>query len=162
MEVVVEVHDPVALEKYALDSIDACTFATDDGDNETARQQERALVMGDAAQAVSWIADPYAAISDDAGVEATESSHNAVELDSDHLPITDTDIPDFATQFPACTCNKDSCAGCSGLQLTPRTASVLWSSCQLRADLAYEDVIVFGDEPSGRRRFSDVSLTWVA
>lgn len=49
--------------------------------------------------------------------------------------------------FPVCTCGKDSCEECSGFQLTPRTASLLWSSCQLRADQAYEDVIEFGDEP---------------
>ncbi|WP_436499507.1 hypothetical protein [Actinokineospora sp. HUAS TT18] len=146
MEVVVEINDPAALEKFALDHIDQLNYATDDDTAaEAARAEERAQVIGDIVHAVNWIADPFTAIPDDAGLETSESSQHAIEIDSTGLPITDT--PDFAALFPICACHKDSCDNCSGFQLTPRTASVLWSSCVLRADQAYEDVIEFGDEP---------------
>lgn len=148
MEIVVEVHDPAALEKVALDGIDAVNYVTDDEtEAEAARAEQRAAVIGAVVEAVSWITDPFTAIPDDAGVEVTGSSHNAVEIDPDGLPITDADGPDFAALFPTCACNGDNCDQCAGYQLTPRSASVLWSSRQLRADQAYEDVIQFGDEP---------------
>ncbi|CRK57590.1 hypothetical protein [Alloactinosynnema sp. L-07] len=123
-------------------------------------------MIGDIVEAVSLIADPFTAIPDDAGLEATKSNQHAIEIDPTGRPITDAEVPDFTALFPTSTCDRDSCEQCAGYQLTPRTASTLWSTCQLRAGLAYEDVIQFGDEPAdpndGRWSTFDEypSITW--
>jgi hypothetical protein len=55
--------------------------------------------------------------------------------------------PDFADLFAVCRCGQASCDSCSGWQLTPRTAAVLWSVGQVLADQGYDDVESHGDDP---------------
>jgi hypothetical protein len=54
--------------------------------------------------------------------------------------IPDIEMPDFAALFGVCSCRRKTCSTCSGFQLTPRTAAVLWSMAQILADRGYDDV----------------------
>jgi hypothetical protein len=55
-------------------------------------------------------------------------------------------IPDFAALFTVCRCGKASCGTCDGLQLTPRTAAVLWTVAQILADYGYDDAEEHGSD----------------
>jgi len=56
-------------------------------------------------------------------------------------------VPHFADLFPVCRCGGGTCGRCSGFQMAPRTAAVLWSLAQMLADHGYDDV---GEHGSGR------------
>ena len=69
------------------------------------------------------------------------------QLRHELLTAAGAKIDHFADLFPACTCRRSTCQRCSGWQLTPRMASVLWTATQLVADDAYDDVVEHGDDP---------------
>jgi hypothetical protein len=62
-----------------------------------------------------------------------------------------SEIPDFAALFDVCSCGRASCKECSGFQLTPRTAAIIWSMAQILADQGYDDVSEHGSELIGKR-----------
>lgn len=75
-----EVVDAGELER-ALADIDCSEFTTADG-----AAEERAVVIGDAAEALSWLIDPFAAVPFEAGVEGQEGSHSVAEVDEGGFP----------------------------------------------------------------------------
>src|SRR6266851_1713372 len=56
-------------------------------------------------------------------------------------------MPGFADLFPVCGCGRGTCSRCSGFQMTPRTAGVLWSLAQILADYGYDDVEEHDGDP---------------
>jgi hypothetical protein len=56
-------------------------------------------------------------------------------------------VPHFAELFPVCRCGGGACGRCSGFQMAPRTAAVLWSLAQILADHGYDDVEEHGSDP---------------
>lgn len=141
VEVEFEVVDAVALEQTALDAVDATDFTGGDAE----RGEERERVRTGPAAAAEWLLDPFLMTEALPGVESSESSHSAVELEESGMPARLT--PDFATLFAVCNCGKEACDERAGFQLTPRTAFALWSSAVVCADSAYDDVEQHGDEP---------------
>ncbi|MFF5074229.1 hypothetical protein ACFY2R_24255 [Micromonospora olivasterospora] len=145
-DVIVEVTDEAALERAVLDDVDASEFSVEPGQSlADVRAEVRRDIQGDLAAAVEWIADPAGIILDRPGVQVAVSTQTAVEVDKSGFEL-DTK-PDFAKLFPLCHCGRDSCDACSGFQLTPRTAAVLWTVAQILADHGYDDVQLHGDEP---------------
>jgi len=74
----------------------------------------------------------------------------AIDVILDSMQIgdqtADSEMPDFAALFDVCSCGRESCSACSGFQLTPRTAAVLWSMAQILADQAYDDIEEHGSD----------------
>jgi hypothetical protein len=145
-EVIVEVTDEAALEHLVLEQVDSAEFPVATGASlADVRAQVRQDAQGDLAGAVAWISNADAIIPDIPGVRIVHSTHTVVEADTDDLELMTE--PDFAELFPPCRCGKDDCDVCSGFQVTPRTAAVLWTIAQILADRAYDDVDMHGDEP---------------
>lgn len=145
-EVTFEITDPGALELAALRSIDETEFSVPEGSAlEEVQEEERKRVRGDPSGAAAWLADPSKILDDEPGVEPQESSWQVEVLDEDGRPVQS--VPDFAALFDLCHCDKASCSACSGYQLTPRTAVVLWEMGGFLADEAYDDVLRNGDAP---------------
>ncbi|MEU2610626.1 hypothetical protein ABZ570_03430 [Micromonospora sp. NPDC007271] len=145
-EVIVEVTDEAALEEAVLDDVDASEFSVEPGQSlADVRAEVRRDIQGDPVAAVDWIADAAGIIADRPGVEFVSARQTAVEVDKDGFELVTE--PDFARLFPLCHCGRDGCDACSGFQLTPRTAAVLWTVAQILADHAYDDVQLHGDEP---------------
>ncbi|ONI91291.1 hypothetical protein ALI22I_09505 [Saccharothrix sp. ALI-22-I] len=144
--VVVEVTDPVALERAALRHIDEVDYCVDDiGPSvDEVRAEERDRVRGDVEGALLELVDPYLMV-DVEGVEFSGSECEAVEVDEHDRPVPSW--PDFATLFPVCGCDMPDCDDCASDHVTPRTAAVLWGMAGLLADHAYDDVIEHGDDP---------------
>ncbi|MDX8141332.1 hypothetical protein SK854_04355 [Lentzea sp. BCCO 10_0061] len=140
----VDVADPAALERAALAHIGGMVFALDD-DSEEAQEQlraaERDVVAGDSAAALSLLLDLDAVVDVD-GVEVGGAEYS-VEASGHSRPLS----PDFAVLFEVCACGLPSCGRCAGIQVTSRTAAVLWSMAVRLADHAYDDVIEHGDDP---------------
>ena len=151
VEAFVEVIDEAALEQAVLAGIDATDVHADEGSTaEEARAQERGEVLGDPVAAVGWIADPFSVVPDLPGIEVHEGASSVTEVDEHGFARPPR--PDFEALFPLCRCTKESCTTCSGFQLTPRTATALWTVAQILADHAYDDVEERGDEPVFARR----------
>jgi len=145
-EAIIEITDEAALELAVLADIDATDFqASDDSPAEQVRASEREQVAGDPTAALSWIADPFAIVPDLQGIDICEGASSVAEIDQ--YGATRLPLPDFAALFPVCSCAKDSCQACSGFQITPRTAAVLWAVGQILADQAYDDIEDYGDDP---------------
>ncbi|MBB5958430.1 hypothetical protein FHS29_005038 [Saccharothrix tamanrassetensis] len=147
VEVLVEVADEVVLERAALRSIAEADDVVEDGSRrsvEQVREEESEGVRGDPVVALETVLDPYAIVDCD-GVEVDGAEYSAVETDEHWraVPVR----PDFAGLFPECGCGDESCDVCAEAMVTPRTAAVLWSAAEFLADLAYNDVIEFGDDP---------------
>lgn len=148
VEVIVDITDEGALEQAAIADIETAEFSVSSEAGLTVaevRQSEQGTVRGDPVAAVQWFVDSGAVIDERPGVEFVETIESAVEVDQDGIPLSTQ--PLFADLFPLCTCGADQCDKCSGFQVTPRTAMVLWTAAQLLADQAYDDVIEHGDEP---------------
>lgn len=145
-EVVIEITDETALEHEAVADIDSTEFSVD-GDTvvEDVRAEEREWVRGDPAAAVQWLVDPGGMLPSPSSMELVGSTHSVHEVDEDGK--THMLELDFEVLFPLCRCGAESCDTCSGFQLTPRTAAVLWTIAQVLADHAYDDVEQHGDEP---------------
>lgn len=144
-EVILEVTDEAALERAALDDVDATEFYVEPGESVAdVRALARQDVQGDASSALGWIVHADGIIPDGTpGVRIVASSQSVVEVAN---ALVDQ-VPDFAQLFPLCHCGKDDCDVCSGFQVTPRTAAVMWALAQILADHAYDDVQGHGDEP---------------
>jgi len=139
-EAIVEITDEAAVIAAALESLDDVEFS-DAGE----RESQRSKIESDAVAAVEWLVDLFGLLPDVPGAEVAGGTDQTVEIDEAGLePTVD---PDFATLFPVCRCGRDSCAACSGYQLTPRTAAALWTTAQILADQGYDDVTEHGDEP---------------
>jgi hypothetical protein len=114
--------------------------------------------------ALHWVTDVDAIVEAGVGAEVVGSSVSVLEGDAGTTMPAQT--PDFAALFPVCSCEGDDCDGCSGFQMTPRTAGVLWAVAQVHADFAYDDVHEYGDAPvievhSGSVAFTDYPrITW--
>lgn len=146
VEAFVEVTDEAALEQAVLAEIDATDLHAGEGSTaEEARTQEREVILGDPVAAVGWIADPISVVPELPGIEVREGASSVVEVDE--LGFARPPRPDFAELFPLCQCAKESCTTCSGFQLTPRTATALWTVAQILADHAYDDVEEHGNQP---------------
>ena len=145
-EAIVEVNDASALEKAVLNEVDSTEFSVGPGQSlADVRAEVRRDVRGDPAGAVSWVVDVDAVIRDMPGLRVVSSNHAAVEVDgSGHELATG---PDFTELFSVCRCGGEDCDSCTGFQLTPRTAAVLWTVGQILADHAYDDVNEHGDAP---------------
>lgn len=156
IDAVVEITDVRALQQAAMADIDRTRFTDDPDDphSEDARATQRREVDGDPAAAVEWLVDDSGLLADVPGVHVV---HTNVET-TDHAEQEDAgqgdagragerDEPNFAALFATCRCGRDDCEACSGFQVTPRSAAVLWGVAQLLADFAYDDVCEYGDEP---------------
>lgn len=140
-EAIVEISDEAAVIETALTDMKRGEF-TVDGERE-AHQEE---IKGDAIAAVEWLVDPFDLLPDVPGAQIVQGSDRIVEIDQAGLELSTG--PDFAALFPMCRCGQDVCDACSGFQLTPRTAAVLWAMAKLLADRGYDDVAEYGDEPA--------------
>ncbi len=145
-EATVEVTDTVALQRAALEQIETTHFAPEPGRSlARVRAAVGEEVRGDVAAALGWAVDADAIVVTGDGVQVMESSQTIVELDGD--AGTGDVQPDFARLFSVCRCGDDDCDSCSGSQVTPRTAAVLWTVGQIVADHAYDDIEEHGDDP---------------
>jgi hypothetical protein len=146
VEAFAEITDEAALEQAVVAHINATEFHADEGSTvEEVRAQQREVVLGDPVAAVGWMADPFGVVPDLPGIEVNEGTSSVAEVDEHGTDLAPA--PDFVALFPLCRCAKDSCAKCSGFQLTPRTATALWTIAQILADQAYDDVEKHGDQP---------------
>ena len=139
---IVEITDERAVIDEAMTSLAAADFTGGEDERET----RRAEIKGDSIAAVGWLVDPFGLLADIPGAQVVGSEDQVVEIDEagrEHLAL-----PDFAALFPLCRCGRDSCDACTGYQLTPRTAAVLWTVAQVLADQGYDDVVHHGDEPA--------------
>ena len=68
--------------------------------------------------------------------------------------------PDFAALFPAedCDCEQENCHICTGWQLTPRTADLLYTALEALADQAFDDIEEHGSEPVEKEDRGDWSV----
>jgi hypothetical protein len=148
IEAIVDITDPRALEQAAIADIETADFWVSPDDDLTVaevRQLEQETVRGDTVAAVQWFVDAGAVIQDQAGIEFVEATEATEEIDDQGTP--NSHWPNFADLFPVCTCELVTCDRCDGFQMTPRTATALWSAGQVLADQAYDDVIEHGDDP---------------
>jgi hypothetical protein len=164
-EVLVEVTDAATLRRKALERVAEAGFVADDDRNaEHVRAAEHDNVQADVAAALDWVVDADAIVEDAAGAEVVGST---VSVDDQGAVDPGAEgMPDFAALFPVCHCGSDDCDDCSGFQMTPRSAAILWAVAQLHADFAYDDVQQFGDTPvseknDGWTAFADYPrITW--
>jgi len=140
VEAIVEITDEAAVIEAALASIESAEFSHD-GE----REAHQAEIKTDAVAAVGWLADPFGLIPGVPGAEVVSSDDQTVEVDE--VGAERSADPDFVALFPVCRCEGESCQACSGYQLTPRTAAVLWAVAEILADQGYDDVTQYGDEP---------------
>jgi hypothetical protein len=164
VEVIVEVTDASALEKAVLAEADGTEFRVGPGQSlDDVRAEVRRDVHNEPVGAVSRAVDVDGLTRGMPGLRVVSSTHSTVEVDgSGHELGTGAD---FAEWFTVCRCGLEDCDSCSGFQLTPRTAAVLWTVGQILADHAYDDVIEHGDEPVVQERdwmvFGDYPrVTW--
>lgn len=155
-EVTVDVTDTEALRKAALGRVAEAQFvAHGDRSVDEIRNAETDDVQADLTAALDWVTDADAIVDAGIGAEVVGSSLSVVEGDADKTAPAET--PDFVALFPVCRCEADDCDACSGFQMTPRTAAVLWAVAQLHADFAYDDIEQYGDAP-----IIDADGGWVA
>jgi hypothetical protein len=169
-EVMVEVTDAATLRRAALDRVAEAGFvAYDDRSTDQIRNAERDAVHADITVALDWVVDAEAIVVDGVGAEVVGSTVSVAEDARDGADVAGAgteEMPDFAALFPVCHCGADSCADCSGFQMTPRSAAILWAVAHLHADFAYDDVQQSGDTPvsekdGGWAVFADYPrITW--
>jgi hypothetical protein len=164
-EVLVEVTDAAILRRVALDRVAEAGFVADgDRSADQVRAVERDAVHADVAAALDWVVDADAIVEDAAGAEVVGSTVSVHEEGAAGAGADE--MPDFAALFPLCYCGADECEDCSGFQMTPRSAAILWAVAQLHADFAYNDVQHYGDAPvsekdDGWTAFADYPrITW--
>jgi hypothetical protein len=146
IEAVFRIENPGAVRNAALAAIDTWIFATEDVDEvNKATESARAAVRESLVEALHALVEPERMVNVVGSVEL-ESSAIDIQL-CDRNGRASASVPAFADLFALCRCGQASCPACSGWQLTPRTAAVLWSVCHVLADLAYGDVELYGDDP---------------
>lgn len=141
-EAMVEITDEAAVIGAALADMERGEF-TVDGEHD-ARQAE---IKSDAVAAVGWLVNPLGLLPDVPGAHVVRAEYKTVGVDE--AGSERSAAPDFVALFLVCRCGEDSCDACSGYQLAPRTAAVLWTVAQILADQGYDDVTQHGDEPAG-------------
>ncbi|GAA2535141.1 hypothetical protein [Winogradskya humida] len=150
-EVTVDVTDVDTLRKAALDRVAEAGFvAHGDRSVDQTKAAEHDAVRDNVTAALDWVTDPDAIVQGGVGADVIGSTTSITEAERADSSAGDADgelMPDFAALFPACVCGADDCENCSGFQLTPRSAAILWGVAQLHADFAYEDVQQHGDAP---------------
>jgi hypothetical protein len=104
----------------------------------TSSASVRQEVSNDPVAAVDWLADPSGVLPVLSSVQFIEATHEVLEVDEHGFHRSPE--PDFAVLFPLCHCGAEVCDTCSGFQMTPRSAVVLWTVIQIFADFAYDDV----------------------
>jgi hypothetical protein len=139
-EAIVEITDEAALIEAALANIEGAEFS---GDGE--REAYQAEIKSDAVAAAGWLVDPFGLLPDVPGAQVVGGEDQTVKVDEAGRERSAD--PDFVALFPVCRCGDDSCDACSGYQLTPRSAAVLWTVAQILADQGYDDVTRHGDGP---------------
>jgi hypothetical protein len=143
---VLKVGDPDAVQRAALDAVDTWTFPTEDVEQaKQATEDARAAVRESLVEALHVLVDPERLISAAGSVQCESSAIDIRLCDRNGRPRATP--PDFVDLFPLCRCGQATCTSCSGWQLTPRTAAVLWSVGQVLADQGYDDVESYGDDP---------------
>ena len=133
-EVRVEVTDAAILRRTALDRVTEAGFVAD-GDRgvDEVRAVERDAVHADVAAALDWLVDADAIVQD---VEGAEVVGSTVSVGEECAAGAGADeMPDFAALFAVCHCGADDSDDCSGFQMTPRSAAILWAVAQFHADL---------------------------
>jgi hypothetical protein len=169
-EVLVEITDAATLRRAALARVAEAGFVADgDRSADQVRAAERDAVHVDITAALDWVVDADAIVEDAAGTEVIGSTISVAEGEDERPDAAGAgteDTPDFAALFPICHCGADDCEDCSGFQMTPRSAAILWAVANLHADFAYDDVQHFGDAPvsekdDGWAAFADYPrITW--
>ncbi len=169
-EVLVEITDVATLRGAALDRVAEAAFVADsDHSDDQVRAAERDAVQADVATALSWLVDADAIVEDAVGAEVVGSTVSVAEGKDEREDAAQAGaevMPDFAALFPLCRCGADDCEDCSGFQMTPRSAAILWAVAHLHADFAYDDVQHYGDAPvsdrdDGWAAFADYPwITW--
>ncbi|WP_157752047.1 hypothetical protein [Actinoplanes derwentensis] len=169
-EVLVDVTDAATLRRAALDRVAEAGFVADeDRSVDQVRNAERDAVHADITAALDWVIDVDAIVIDGVGAEVIGSTVSVAEGEdegSDAAGAGAEEMPDFAALFAVCRCGADDCEDCSGFQMTPRSAAILWAVAHLHADFAYDDVQHFGDAPvsekdDGWAVFADYPrITW--
>jgi hypothetical protein len=167
-EVLVEVTDAATLRRAALDRVAEAGFVADgDRSADQVRAAERDAVHADVTAALDWVVDVDVIVGDGVGAEVVGSTVSVAEdEDEGAAGIGAEGMPDFAALFPVCHCGADDCDDCSGFQMTPRSAAILWAVAHLHADFAYDDVLLYGDAPvsekdDGWTAFADYPrITW--
>lgn len=151
VEATAEVLDERALRKAARAQIDSTHFADDPASQRQEAEDARREADADPLAAIGWLVDDLGLLDGIPGMRILDPSMEISELDETKpaggQPQVPHDEPDFTTRFPTCRCGKQDCEDCSGFQLTPRTAAVLWGMTQIFADRAFDDVCEHGDEP---------------
>jgi hypothetical protein len=127
-EAIVEITDEAAVIEAALASIEGAEFSGGDGE----REAHRAEIKSDVVAAVEWLVDPFGLLPDVPGAQVVGGEDQTVEVDEAGRERSAD--PDLVALFPVCRCGGDSCDACSGYQVTPRSAAVLWTVAQILAD----------------------------
>ncbi len=141
-----KIDDPGAVRHAALAAVDSWMFATEDVDQANqATSDARTAVRESLVEALHALVEPARIVNMVGSVEL-ESSAIDIHL-CDRNGRVSASVPAFADLFAVCQCGHATCPVCSGWQLTPRVAAVLWSAGQVLADLAYGDVELYGDDP---------------
>lgn len=140
VEAIVEITDEAAVIGAALADLERGELTLDGK-----REAYQAEIKADAAAAVGWLADPFGVLAAVPGAQVVRAEDQTVEVNEAGREASAE--PDFVALFPICRCGGDHCDACSGYQLTPRTAAILWTVAQIVADRAYDDVVRHGDEP---------------
>lgn len=140
VEAIVEITDEDSVIEAALADLEQVEFTVDEE-----REAHQVEIKRDAVAAVGWLVDSFGLLPAVAGAQVVSTEDQTVEVNEAGQERSAN--PDFTALFPTCRCGSESCDACSGFQLTPRTAAVLWTLMQIAADHAYEDVIEHGDEP---------------
>lgn len=169
-EVLVDVTDAATLRSAALDRVAEAGFVADeDRSVDQVRNAERDAVHADITAALDWVIDVDAIVIDGVGAEVIGSTVSVAEGEdegSDAAGAGAEEMPDFAALFAACRWGADDCEDCSGFQMTPRSAAILWAVAHLHADFAYDDVQHYGDaqvsdKDDGWAVFADYPrITW--
>jgi hypothetical protein len=143
---VFKIGDQGAVRHAALAAVDAWIFATEDVDQVSkARKDARAAVRESLVEALHALVEPERMVN---MVGSVELQSSAIEIQlCDRNGRASASVPPFADLFALCRCGHTTCPSCSGWQLTPRIAAVLWSISHVLADLAYGDVEIYGDDP---------------
>jgi hypothetical protein len=173
-EVMVDVTDAATLRRAALDRVAEAGFVADeDRSVDQVRAAERDAVYADVTVALGWVVDIDGIVVDGVGAEVVGSTVSVAEDEDEDeddgaaaAVAGAEEMPDFAALFPVCRCGADDCEDCSGFQMTPRSAAILWAVAHLHADFAYDDVLHYGDaqvseKDDGWAVFADYPrITW--
>ncbi|AHH98600.1 hypothetical protein [Kutzneria albida] len=147
-EVLVDVTDPAALKRAALQHIDELSYVVPEGEEEAHERElatERDEVRDDAAAALQAMIDPDLMVPEGKGVDVHGATYWVDHVDEHGQSLPSW--PDFTSLFPMCEYGKVGCEDCASSYVIPRTAAVLWSVAGLLADHGYDDVIEHGDDP---------------